>query len=78
MSEMVVTIGDVVYEIGNPTKFIVRAFDGSGVLFDTIIDGERKYLGQWVALKTLQRYFIRSGRWDYNIEMESEEDDDGG
>lgn len=74
MGEKVVTIGDVVYEIGNPTKFIVKKFDGSGVLLDAVFGDVRKFLGQWVGLRTLQEYFVWGGRWDYTEEREVMED----
>jgi hypothetical protein len=74
MGEKVVTIGDVVYEIGNPTKFIVKKFDGHGVLLDAVFGDVRKFLGQWVGLRTLQRYFVWGGRWDYTEEREVMED----
>lgn len=74
MSEKVVTIGDVVYEIGNPTKFIVKKFDGYGVLLDAVFGDVRKFLGQWVGLRTLQEYFVWGGRWDYTEEREVMED----
>ena len=74
MSEKVVTIGDVVYEIGNPTKFIVKRFDGRGVLLDAVFGDVRKFLGQWVGLRTLQEYFVWAGHWDYTEEREVVED----
>ena len=74
MNEKVVTVGDVVYEIGNPTKFIVKKFDGSGVLLDAVFGDVRKFLGQWVGLRTLQEHFVWGGRWDYTEGREVMED----
>lgn len=76
MNDENVRVGDVVYEIGNPTKFIVRGFDGGGVLLDAVFGDVRKFLGQWVGLRTLWEYFVKSGtRWNFKRECEVVDDD---
>ena len=74
MNEENFRVGDVVYEIGNPTKFIVKRFDGRGVLLDAVLGGVRKFPGLWVGLRTLREHYVCGGCWDYDSDKEVRED----
>lgn len=77
MSEKVVTIGDVVYEIGNPTKFVVAGFDGAGAVLDIVMDspvnGRILKNGMWTGIRTLREHFVVAGRWNFKEDKDMED-----
>ena len=74
MSQEIVRVGDVVYEIGNPTKFVVVCFDGAGVVLDIVMDspvnGRVLRNGMWTGIRTLCEHFVVAGRWNFKEDKE--------
>ena len=76
MNDVNVNVGDVAYEIGNPTKFVVNdfAFGFDALLLGVVSDGIRANTGAWIDLNDFLRRFVVCGRWDFELEMEVEDE----
>lgn len=67
----------VVYEIGNPTKFVLCYFDGSEAFLETVVDGQRRdsWSGTWTDVQVLQTQFVVAGKWDSNLDREVDDNE---
>ncbi len=65
----------VVYEIGNPMKFVLCYFDGSEAFLEIVVDGQRQgsRTGTWADVQVLQTKFVVAGKWDSNLDREVED-----
>lgn len=77
MNEENFRAGDVVYEIGNPTKFVVACFDGAGAVLDIVMDspvnGRILRNGIWTGIETLRGHFVVAGRWNFKEDKDMED-----
>ena len=76
MIEDDVKLGDVIHEIGCPSLYVVRGFHDGAAILDVVIRAEnhRVPYARWVDMEAVRQDFIRTGHWDFQREMEIDDE----